>query len=192
MDVCVSGGVGRVGGWRRRVCWEGGPDGQATGAVGAALLPSLLPSIPPPPSTRIPPTWCQQPAWWSRPARRVRAWGEGGRKGKGGRGVGVLAPLVCVLVWSAGNAGGERVCVCGGRRTRLGVHTHTERNTAASVCGQAEQNKTGSHSRRFSLRQTLATPAFLFLSMDAVAEAKAVWPGASTLVTVQEILDANK
>ena len=71
--------------------------------------------------------------------------------------------------------------------------THTRReNTAASVCGQAEQNKTGSHSRRFSLRQTLATPAFLFLSMDAVAEAKAVWPGASTLVTVQEILDANK
>jgi len=28
--------------------------------------------------------------------------------------------------------------------------------------------------------------------MDAVAEARAVWPGAATLVTVQEILDSNK
>jgi len=29
-------------------------------------------------------------------------------------------------------------------------------------------------------------------AMDAVAEARAVWPGAQTLVSVQELLDQNK
>lgn len=74
----------------------------------------------------------------------------------------------------------ERRCVdggdAGGKKTKAGVDEIRQLTLFGVFC--------------FLPAPVSAFPAQF--SMDAVAEAKAVWPGASTLVTVQEILDANK